>query len=113
MEESSSKEASQVREDTTSLVAPSISSTPNLITHRWGAEGMEATYNNSLQPKGQRKKIWSFYEDPRLINTRLSYVPEFEEATTRHAYRWLTTKLDHYSPIMVWEFYTSYATAIL
>lgn len=74
---------------------------------------MDPIYNNDLQSKRQGKIIRSFYEEPQLIDTGLSHIPGIEEAMTRHELRWLTAKMDHYSPAIVWEFYTTNVTTIV
>lgn len=58
-------------------------------------------------------KVRLFYEEPRLIDTGLSHVPEVEDTIVLHGFGWLTAKMDHYYPAMVHEFYAAYAATIL
>lgn len=78
-----------------------------------GCKGIKRIYNEGLELKGQGKPIQSFYEKPRLIDTRLSHVLGLEDTMRWHGLRWLTNKLGKYSPLMVREFYTTYAMTIL
>lgn len=45
---------------------------------------MEANYRQGMEPKGKGKSMGPFYEETRLVDSRLSHVPNLEAEIDRH-----------------------------
>lgn len=108
-EKSSSESGSSDGSEIESSTHPQTSlSPPDGLTSRWCVIRMRDIYDIQVTMQGMQPR--SIYEEPWV--TKLNSVLGIEDTIKRYGLQWLTKSLRMYSPIVVREFYASFATTI-